>query len=453
MNVTMQKTGDVSARLSVEVKEEDYKDKVVKELKDLGRNHAIPGFRKGHVPFGELERRFGRQVASDVVNHEVYEAVVNYLRDNKIDILGDPMPVEVKELDLKKQKEYTFEYDLILSPELNVEIGKDIHVPYYNITVTDEMTDEQDKAMRKRYGKQEPGEETTPDALVKGVMMQLNADGSINENEGAIQVADAIVGPAFFKSKDEAEKFAGKKVGDKVVFNPWNTCEGNPAEMASMLHIDKSIAGDVKSDFELAISEIIVVKPAELGEEYYTMAFGKDKVHNEEEYKAAIRDIVASQLKQHSEMFFRLDAQKVLMEKFGEMTFADELLKKWLIARNEGLTEENIDEEYQRMLPGLKWQLITDRVAQQGNVKLTEEKLLDFAKANAAHQFASYGMLNLDDEIITNYAKQMLADKEQRNRMVNTLGDLMLFDAIKNMVTVDEKEISFDDFKKMAEAN
>jgi len=453
MNVTMQKTGDVSARLSVEVKEEDYKDKVTKEIKDFGRTHVIPGFRKGHVPFGELERRFGRQIASDVVNHEVYEAVVNYLRDNKVNILGDPMPVEVKELDLKKQKDYTFEYDLILAPELNVEINGDIHVPYRKITVTDEMVKEQDEAMRKRYGKQEQGEETTADALVKGVLMQLNADGSINENDGAIQVSDAIVGPAFFKSKEEAEKFAGKKVGDKVVFNPWNTCEGNPTELSSMLRIDKSIAGDVKSDFEMTISEIIVVKPAELGEEYFTMAFGKDKVHNEEEYMAAVKDIVAQQLAQHSEMYFRLDAQKVLMEKFGDMKFADELLKKWLINRNEGLNEENIDEEYTRMLPGLKWQLITERVAEQGNVKVTEENLLGFAKANAARQFASYGMLNLDDEIITNYAKQMLADKDNRNRLVNTLGDIMLFDALKKMVTVDEQEMSFDDFKKMAEAN
>lgn len=451
MNVTMQKTDDVSARLTVEVKEADYKDKVAKEIKEFGRSHTIPGFRKGHVPFAELERRVGRHIASDVVNHEVYEAVVNYLRDNKVNILGDPMPVEVKELDIKKQKDYTFEYDLILAPELNININKDIHVPYYDITVSDEMLNEQDEAMRKRYGTQVPGEETTPDALVKGVLMQLNEDGTINENEGAIQVADGIVGPAFFKSKEEAEKFAGKKVGDKVVFNPWNTCEGNPTEMASMLHIDKSIAGDVKSDFEMAISEIIVVKPAEPGEEYYTMAFGKDKVHNEDEYKAAVKDIVDQQLKQHSETVFRLDAQKTLMDKFGNITFADELLKKWLIGRNEGLNEENIDEEYQRMLPGLKWQLITERIAEQGDVKVTEENLLGFAKANAARQFASYGMLNLDDEIITNYAKQMLADKENRSRMINTLGDLMLFDALKKMVTLDTKNVSFDEFKKIAE--
>lgn len=451
MNVTMEKTGDVSARLTVSVVETDYRDKVTKELKKFGQTHALPGFRKGHVPFAELKRRFGLGITSDVINREVYEAVTAYLRDNKVPVLGEPLPVEVKELDLKNQKDFTFEYDLALSPELDIKIDGDIHVPYYEISVGDEMIDEQDKALRRRYGSQVPGEKTEPDALVKGVMMQLNADGTINDNEGAIQVTDAIVSPAFFKSKEEAEKFADKKVGDKVVFNPWNTCDGNPAEMSSMLHVDKAFAGDVKSDFELTISEIIVVKPAELGEEYYTTVFGKDKVHDENEYRDAVKSMIARELSGNSEMMFRFDAQKILMEKYGDMKFADELLKKWLVNRNEEFNESNIDEEYVKLLPGLKWQIVSERIAEQGDVKVTEENLMGFAKARAAQQFASYGMLNLDDEIITNYAKQSLSDKNFRNRLVNQLGEILLFDALKKMITLDKKEVTLDEFKSIAE--
>jgi len=447
----MEKTGDVSARLTVSVVETDYQDKVTKELKKFGQTHALPGFRKGHVPFAELKRRFGLGITSDVINREVYEAVTAYLRDNKVPVLGEPLPVEVKELDLKNQKDFTFEYDLALSPELDIKIDGDIHVPYYEISVGDEMIDEQDKALRRRYGSQVPGEKTEPDALVKGVMMQLNVDGTINDNEGAIQVTDAIVSPAFFKSKEEAEKFADKKVGDKVVFNPWNTCDGNPAEMSSMLHVDKAFAGDVKSDFELTISEIIVVKPAELGEEYYTTVFGKDKVHDENEYRDAVKSMIARELSGNSEMMFRFDAQKILMEKYGDMKFADELLKKWLVNRNEEFNESNIDEEYVKLLPGLKWQIVSERIAEQGDVKVTEENLMGFAKARAAQQFASYGMLNLDDEIITNYAKQSLSDKNFRNRLVNQLGEILLFDALKKMITLDKKEVTLDEFKSIAE--
>ena len=451
MEVTMQKNGDVSARLTVNVVESDYADKVTKDLKEVGRNHVIPGFRKGHVPFGELKRRFGMQVTSDVINREVYDAVANYLRDNKVDILGEPLPVEVVELDLKNKKDFTFEYDLALTPALDVNVGKDITVPYYTIAVADDMIDEQDKGLRKRFGAQVPGEEMEPDALVKGALMQLNEDGTVNENEGAIQVVSGIVAPMYFKSKDEAAKFDGKKVGDKVVFNPWNTCDGDPTEMSSMLQIDKEIASDVKSDFEMAISEIIVVRPAELNEEFFTNVFGKDKVHNEEEYRNAVKEMIASQLGGNSEILFRQEAQKALMDKYGEMTFADELLKRWLINRNEGLNEENIDEEYVKLLPGLKWQLISDRVARQADVMIEEDDLLNFAKMMAARQFAQYGMTNLDEEIITNYAKQMLNDKNYRGRIIEQVGDAKLFTAIKELVTVDNKEVSLDEFKEIAQ--
>ena len=316
MEVTMQKNGDVSARLTVNVVESDYADKVTKDLKEVGRNHVIPGFRKGHVPFGELKRRFGMQVTSDVINREVYDAVANYLRDNKVDILGEPLPVEVVELDLKNKKDFTFEYDLALTPALDVNVGKDITVPYYTIAVADDMIDEQDKNMSKRFGAQVQGEEIEPDSLVKGALMQLNEDGTVNENEGAIQVVSGIVAPMYFKSKDEADKFDGKKVGDKVVFNPWNTCDGDPTEMSSMLQIDKEIASDVKSDFEMAISEIIVVRPAELNEEFFTNVFGKDKVHNEEEYRNAVKEMIAGQLGGNSEILFRQEAQKAIIDKY-----------------------------------------------------------------------------------------------------------------------------------------
>ena len=450
MNVSMTKTDAVEARLTVSVEENDYKEKVQKKLKEIGRTHQIPGFRKGHVSLGDLQRRFGREVTSDVINQEVFEAVMKYIEENKLNVLGQPVPVEVKELDFKTQKDFTFEYDLALAPELNVVLDKSEHIPYYEIEVTDEMINEQDQAFRKRFGAQVPGEEFEKDALVKGSIFELNEDGSVKEGDDAIQVVNGIVAPMYFKSPEQAALFEGKKVGDKVKFNPWDTCNGDPTELSSMLQVDKARVADLHNDFELTISEIIVVRPAELNQEYFDQVFGKDKVHNEEEYRQAIKEMIAAELANNSEIIFRMSARNFFTGKYGDMQLPATTLKKWLMMRNEELNEENIDAEYEKMVPDLKWQLIKERIAEIAQVKIEEDDLLGFAKALAARQFAQYGMTNMDDETLTNYAKNILADKNYRPRLIEQVGDIKLFTAIENAVTLDRETVSLDRFKEIA---
>ncbi len=449
MNITAQNTDPVSVRLTVSVEENDYKDKVTEDLKKIGRNHQIPGFRKGHITLPDLRRRFGKQVTSDVINQVVYEGVMKYIEENKLNVLGQPMPVEVKELDFNN-KEFTFEYDLAVAPALDIELNKDVTIPYYEITVTDEMIDEQDKAFRKRFGAQVPGEEVEADALVKGAIMELNPDGTVKEGDDAIQVVSGIVAPMYFQDKEEAAKFDGKKVGDKVVFNPRKASGDNMTELASMLNIDKERAAGVDGNFELAISEIIVVRPAELGEEFYTQVFGKDKVNNEEEYRAAVKDMIAQELAGNSEMAFRFSARKELMDKYGEMQLPEVILKKWLVSRNGELNETNIDEEFDRMRDDLKWQLIKETIANKLGVRIEEADLKAFAKGAAARQFAQYGMTNMADDVIEKYADNMLEDKNYRSRLIEQVGDIKLFTAIQNSVNLDKKEVSLDEFKEIA---
>lgn len=451
MNVSMQKTSEVSGRLTVAITAADYADKVKEDLKKIGKTHTIPGFRKGHVSLTDLQRRFGRQVTSDVINETVYKAVIDYINDNKLEVLGHPVPVEVVELDLKNKTDFTFEYDLALAPALDIKIDKDITIPYYPIEVSDDMVKEQDEAFKKRFGKQGPGEVTEPDALVKGSLMELNADGTIKEGDDAIQVTSAIVGPKFFTSAEESAKFADKHIGDKVVFNPWNSCNGNPAELSSMLQIDKEKTAEAKADFELTISEIIVVRPAEHDEEFFTNVFGKDKVHNEEEYTAAVREMIAQQLKGNSEMVFRTDARKVLVERYGDMELPSEILKRWLMQRDANFTAENIDEEYTKMVPDLKWQLITDKIAEEFKLEVKEEDLMDYARGMAAQQFAQYGMTNMDDATIDGFARNILADKQWAPRIHEQVAAIKLFDAIKENVTLDEHPLSLEGFREMIE--
>ena len=200
------------------------------------------------------------------------------------------------------------------------------------------MINEQDTAMRKRFGSQKPGEEMTADGVVKGTLMQLNENGEVNTNEGAIQVTDGIVFPLYFKDKEETAKFDGKKPGDKVVFNPNKAAGGDAGELASMLHVDKAIAADITSDFEMTISEIIVNIPAELGEEYYNNVFGPDKVHNEEEYRAAIKELISNELSQNTHILFRNTFDKAMMEKYGDMTLPAATIKKLFLPTPRTLT-------------------------------------------------------------------------------------------------------------------
>lgn len=452
MNVTLDKTSDIEGKFIVNVEEADYEKKVKDELKKIGREAHIPGFRQGHVPAGQIKARFGKQAKSQVLNDTVYEAVINYIRDNKLNVLGEPMPVEVKEVNLD-DKDYTFEYEIGLAPVLDIKLDKDVKLPYCTIAVSDEMLAEQDKSLCQRLGSQVPGEEVDERAVVKGVLMQLNEDGTVNENPGAIQVVNGIVAPFYFKDKDEAAKFAGKKVDDKVVFNPWKSCEGNAAELASMLNLDKNIAADVKGDFQMTISEIIVHKPAEHNQEFFDNVFGKDKVKDEDEYKKALTEMIARDLAGNSEQLFQADAEKYLIDKYGDMQLPVAFLKKWLVARNEELTAENIDKEFEAMLPSLKWQLIREKVSAELNVELKEEDLLDYAKGVAYHQFAQYGITNMDDETIEQSAKRLLNDHETRSRLVERLSDLKLMNAVKGAVTLEDKTVSLDEFRELVKAH
>lgn len=450
MNVTLDKIDDVTAILNVSIEENDYQEKVTKELKQFGRTHTIPGFRKGHISIDQLRRRFGKQVKSDVINQDAATAAIDYINENKISILGQPLPVEIKEINLD-DKDYTFQYEIGIAPEINLTLDKSVNIPYYTIAVDDAMLKEQDEHLRERFGAQVPGEEVDAKALVKGAIMELNEDGTIKDGEDAIQVVDGIVAPMFFKSKEQADLFLGKKVGDKVRFNPWATCEGNVTELSSMLHVDKDKAADIKADFELAISEIIVLKLAEHNEDFYKDVFGADKVHNEDEYNAALKEMIAGSLAPNSEMLFRRDAQKFFLDKYGKMALPVAFLKKWMKVRNPEIQDENLDKEFESMIPALEWQLIREKIAEITDMKIEDADLLNLAKQIAANQFAQYGMTNMDEETITTFAKNILNDKNYRPKLVEQVGDIKLFNIIKAAVTLDEKTVSLDEFKKIAE--
>lgn len=450
MDIKFEKTGDARGVITVAVTEADYADKVTEKLKEIGRKHTIPGFRKGHISLPQLRQRFGREVKSDAINDTVINAVFDYIQKENIKILGQPMPADATEIDLKST-DYTFSYDVALWPAIDINLDKSVTLPFYTIQVTDEMVEEQDKSLRERFGAQVPGEEVDDKAVVKGSIMELNPDGTVKETEDAIQVVAGIVAPFLFKDKEEADKFIGRKVGDKVVFNPFKASEGSVPELASMLNIDKDKAADVKADFEFVISEIIVLRLAEHGQDFYDDVFGKDKIHTEEEYNNALRNMIGAQLAPNSFQLFNRDAHDYLMRTYGDMTLDAELLKRWLVRTNNELTAEAVDKDFEGMLPGIKWEIISGDVTDKLGVKVTEDDLKARANAIARQQLQQYGMYNMDDETVADMANRILADRKLHQQIASQCEEIAMFDAIRNAVTIEEKSVSLDEFKKLAQ--
>ena len=450
MNISFEKIGDVAGKLTVNVEENDYKAKVNAELKKIGATHNIPGFRKGHINIDQLRRRFGKDVMSDVINETVYHAVIDYIKENKINILGQPLPEKVVAVNMD-QKDYTFAYEVGLAPELNIEVDKNVTLPYYTIDITDQMLEDQDKSLRERFGAQVPGEEVDNKAVVKGTLMELNADGTVKESEDAIQVINGIVAPFYFKNKEEEQKFIGKKLNDKIVFNPYNSCEGNVAELSSMLNIDQDKAAEVKGDFEMVITEIIVVKPAEHNQEFFDSVFGRDKVHNDEEYNQALKEMISNSFRGTTDYYFNTITRDYFVDKYGaDMKLPEDFLIKWLTYTNpEAAKDADMKKEYAEMLPSLKWQIISDRIADQLKVSIDNDDVLARAKFIARQQFNQYGIYNIDEETVTDTAKRILADKNYGRRIAEEVSELKLFAVIREAVTIDLKTVSFEEFSKI----
>lgn len=445
MNVTFEKIDEVNGLVTVELVKADYADQVKKALKNIAKNRPEPGFRPGHTPMGLIEKKYGEAVKYDEVNKTTSEAIYNYIKDNKLRVLGNPMPEADENFNIKND-DFTFKFKVGLAPEIKATVGKDMTVPYYNIEVTDKMVEDQDQNLRRRFGKQESGEEVDEKAVVKGTITELNEDGSVKE--GGIVVEDGILSPEHFKNDEQKALFIGKKKGEKTVFNPAVASGDNEVELSSMLHIDKGDVPNHKGNFEFEIKDIIVLKPAELNEEYYEHLFGKDAVKDEEGYRAKVKDMIAMQLHNDSDFRFTIDAKDAIMKAVGDVTLPDEVLKAFLMQANESLNDENIDEEYAKARPQLIWQLVSDKVGEDLNVEVTPEDVLELAKAIARNQFAQYGMPNVPEDILTKYAQEIVSG-QQGDQVRQQAHETKLYSAIKNAVTLDEKSVSVEDFNKL----
>lgn len=411
----------------------------------------MPGFRPGMVPMGLVKKMYGKSVLAEEVNKLLSETVYKYIQDNKVNILGEPLPNEEKQpaIDFDTMEEFEFLFDIALAPEFKVEVSKDDKVDYYDIEVTDEMVNNQVKAYTQRNGKYEQVETYAENDLLKGLLAELDEEG--NTKEGGIQVEGAVMMPAYMKNDEQKAIFANAKVNDVLVFNPHTAWDGNPAELASLLKIDKEAAAEMKSNFSYQVEEITRFVEGELNQDIFDQVFGEGNVKTEEEFRAKVKEVIANQFVADSDYKFLIDLRKVLTDKIGKLEFPDALLKRIMRLNNPDKDEKFVEDNYDKSIEELTWHLIKEQLVKANDIKVEQKDIADMAKEATRAQFAQYGMLSVPDEILENYSKEMLKKKESVEGLVNRVVETKLATALKPQVTLENKAISAVDFNKMFE--
>lgn len=448
MNIVRKDIDSSNAVLTLSIEKADYAEKVEKTLRDYRKKANVPGFRPGMVPVGLLKKMYGKSIMAEEINKIISDELFGYIRENNINILGEPLPSDDdKDIDFGTQENFEFSFDLGLAPEFEVELtGKD-KVDYYNIAVSEEMIENQVKSYTSRFGKYTQEEEVVEKDMVKGELLEL-ADGKVNED--GHKISDAVLTPAYMKDEEIKAKFVGAKKGDVIVFNPMKAFE-NEAEISSLLKISKDEAKHITSDFQITIDGITRYVESEVNQELFDKVYGEGAVATEEEFRAKIKASIAENLVQDSEYKFGVDARDMLVKKFDSLVFPDAFLKRWLLATNKNLTAETLEEDFPKMIEDLKWQLIKDKLAKKNEVKVEAEDVDAYAKQVARAQFAQYGMVGLDDAILENYAKDMLKKEDTLKSIVDRVAENKILASVKAAVKLTEKEISIEDFNKLFE--
>ena len=449
MNVNFEKTDQVNGVLTVSIVEDDYKDEVKKELNQLGRTRPVKGFRPGHVPAALLQKMYGPSVKAQVIDRMLNRAVSDHIVNNHIHILADPMMAQDAPADIVADKDFEFKFDLGLAPEFELTVDNSLTIPYYNIEVTDDMVQKQNEGYRKRFGKQVQGEVADDEAMLRGTLVELDDNGQ--EVAEGIKAEQTVIIPRMLKDDDQKQKFVGAKVGQDIVFNPNKACAGSESEIASMLNIDKEAAAAVTADFKMNVTEIMVTQPADMDQEFFDNVLGKDEAKTEEEYMTKLREVIAHEFTADSNYRFTIDAEKVLRDIVGDLPMPDDFLKRFLAARDDKNTAEIIEQEYPAAKAHLQWQLIKDKAASALNVQVDDSDRKRLARLMAAQQFAQYGMTNLPDDVVDNYAQKLIDDERYSEEIARRAFDDKFFAALKQMVTLDEKNVTLDEFNKLFE--
>jgi len=448
MNVTLNKTDEVNATITVEVVKADYELEVEKSLKDLRKNAELPGFRRGMVPPEFLRQKYGKSVMVEEINKIVSKSLSDYIQENKLELLGEPLPSDNQPpIDFAQQDDFTFTFDMGLSPAMDVKLTKKDKMPYYQIQVSDEMIDKQIEHFKAQYGVHKSVKSFQERDIIKGYLVELDENKKPKEN--GITNEDALLMPAYMKNEDEKAKFLKAKLHSTIIFNPYTAYDGNAAELTSFLKIKKEEVKKYTGDFSIKINEITRYKEGEINQELFDKVFGEGKVDSETAFRERIKEDLTRQLVPESDYRFILDARNLLVKKASGIQFPDAFLKRWLLVAEPERTLESLEKDYPKILDDLKFHLIKEQMIEKNNITIEEGELMEYAKQATRAQFAQYGIDNLPDDVLDKYASDMLKKKETYRSIGDKIFEDKLIKVLKEQVTLTPQEISIEDYKKL----
>ena len=441
MQITQTELKNLTATLTITIEPADYQEDVQKELKQVRQKAQMPGFRPGMVPAGLVKKMYGKGILADVLNKKVGESLQKHIEDNKLAILGEPLPNNelTPAIDMDTQDTFTFAFDIAVAPEFDAKLNGKNKLTEYEIEVTDEMVENQVKSYTERFGEYTQAEEVAEGDLVKGLCKEV---------DGEIVKEGAILNPQYMKLKTQAKKFIGAKKGAVITFNPTKAF-GSEVEVSSLLGITKEQATELKSDFTFEIQEITRHTAAAIDGELFAKVYGENNVKDEAEFRAKVKAEIVANMAEDSKYKFGIDAKEAIMKKMEKVEFPVDFLKRWVLATNEKMTEEQLEKDFPQMIDELKWHLAKDQLMKEFNVDVQKEDVEAYAKEVAKMQFMQYGLMHIDDQYLTSYAQEMLKQENQLRGIVERVAENKIYDALKGVAKIEKKSISHADFGKL----
>ena len=450
MNISFENPDKINGVLKITIEKDDYQGEVDKTLKNYRKQANIPGFRQGQAPIGMIKRQFGMQVKMDVINKILGEKLNGYIIDNKIAMLGNPLPNEAQvEQDLEKDGPFEFIFDIAVAPEINIEINGNDEIDHYSIEVDDKLVDQQVDMFRSRAGHYDKVEEydAAQNDMLKGDLRELDADG--NAKEDGIVVEQAVLMPEYIKVEDQKSLFDGAKLGSVITFNPKKAYPESNAEIKSLLKISDEQAEGLTSDFTFLVTEISRFVKAEVNQELFDQVFGEGNVNDEADFRQKVAESIKTQFSNDEEFKFMLDIRKYAEDKVGEVAFPDELLKRVMKSNNQDKDYKFIEDNYAASIKELKWSLIKNELMEANELKVEKEDVVKVVKDIARMQFAQYGMSNVPEEYLDNYVDKIMKEEKNLESYIERASDIKLAAALKKVVKLNEKTVSLDEFNKI----
>ena len=447
MNIYRENLDALNAEVKIKLDENDYHEKVNKVLHDYQRKMRMNGFRPGKVPMGLIKKMHGKSVLVDEINKILSKSLHDYLSENKIEILGSPLPKEedAAKIDWDNQKNFEFTYEMGLSPRVDLKLANE-KINRYKVINDNTLTNKYEEYLRKRFGKYEDTETSKEEDVVYGEFIEIDETGAVKE--GAIAGKDAAIVPNTLENEMEKKRFTGIKKGDSFKINPKNI-SGKPALIASILGIEKNDAEKLTADLQFTVSKISRLKPADLTREFFDLVYGKETVKSEEEFRNKLSTDTSAIIKAESEKKFTNDVIEKTLEK-TKLPLPDKFLKKWLIKSSEKpVTPEEINAEYDKFSKSTRWHLIKNQIVRDKEFHVTDNDAINEAKNFVKKQYAQYGHFNADDKELEETAKKIIENKEEKRTIVDNLIEEKVLEYLKSIVKIKEEEISYDEFVKL----